>query len=164
MCLFSSRIIYTRFHTKSAVLLRRIIKSKYWSRNKTLIVEIFGPLQGNHELFTEDATKKSAPFWSFFELHLPAGLLEVAGRLHFFYYRGLNPLVFVGDGKIIGAKVLTMFFTNYCGLRFQQYKLNKMAKNERLSFKENSNKFEWIKVLAQTCSMNNLNDRQKSMC
>ena len=53
------------------------------------MVETLGPLQENHEAFKEGATFKSAPYWSFCELHLPTGLLEVAGRLHFFYYRGL---------------------------------------------------------------------------
>ena len=53
------------------------------------MVETLGPLQGNHEVFKEGTTFKSAPYWSFCELHLPAGLLEVAGRLRFFYYREL---------------------------------------------------------------------------
>ena len=37
----------------------------------------------------DDATNKSAIFWSFCELPLSARLLEVEGRLRFFYYRGL---------------------------------------------------------------------------
>ena len=54
------------------------------------MVETLGPLQENHEAFKEGATFKSAPYWSFCELHLPAGLLEVPGRLRLYYYRGLN--------------------------------------------------------------------------
>ena len=53
------------------------------------MVETLGPLQGNHEVFEEGATSKSAPYWSFCELRLPAGLLELAGTLRLFYYRGL---------------------------------------------------------------------------
>ena len=53
------------------------------------MVETLSPLQENHEAFKEGATFKSAPYWLFSELHLPAGLLELAGRLRLFYCRGL---------------------------------------------------------------------------
>ena len=56
------------------------------------MVETLGPLQGNHEVFKEGTTFKSAPYWSFCERHLPAGLLELAGTLRLFYYRGLEYL------------------------------------------------------------------------
>ena len=56
------------------------------------MVETLGPLQGKQEVFKEGATFKSAPYWSFCELHLPAGLLGLAGRLRLFYYRGLCSL------------------------------------------------------------------------
>ena len=58
------------------------------------MVETLGPLQGNHEVFKEGTTFKSAPYWSFCKLHLPAGLLELAGTLRFFYYRGLGQSAF----------------------------------------------------------------------
>ena len=54
------------------------------------MVETLGPLQENLEVFKEGATFKSALYWSFCELHLPAGLLELAGTLRLFYYRGLS--------------------------------------------------------------------------
>ena len=57
------------------------------------MVETLSPLQGNHEVFKEGTTFKSAPYWSFCERHLPAGLLELAGTLRFFYYRGLASTV-----------------------------------------------------------------------
>ena len=79
----------TRFHTKSAVLLRRIKNQNIEAEMQKLMVETLGPLQGKQEVFKEGATFKSAPYWSFCELHLPAGLLELAGRLRLFYYRGL---------------------------------------------------------------------------
>ena len=82
-------MIYTRFHTESAVLLRRIKNQNIEAENQKLMVETLGPLQGKQEVFKEGTTFKSARYWSFCELHLPAGLLELAGRLRLFYYRGL---------------------------------------------------------------------------
>ena len=45
--------IYTRFHTKSAVLLRRIKNQNIDAEMKRLIVETLGPLQGRHEVFKD---------------------------------------------------------------------------------------------------------------
>ena len=75
------RIIYTRFCSKSAFLLHRIKNENTEADIQKLIAETLGPLQGKQEVFKEGTTFKSAPYWSFCELHLPAGLLELAGRL-----------------------------------------------------------------------------------
>ena len=45
------RIIYIRFHTKSAVLLRRIKNQNIEAENQKLMVETLGPLQGRQEVF-----------------------------------------------------------------------------------------------------------------
>ena len=83
--LWKPRIIYARFHTKSAVLLCRIKNQNIEAENQKLMVETLGPLQGKQEVFKEGAIIKSAPYWSFCELHLPAGLLELPGRLQHDY-------------------------------------------------------------------------------
>ena len=53
------RIIYTRFHTKSSVLLRRIKNQNIEAEIRKLIVETLGPLQGKHEVFKDGAIKSS---------------------------------------------------------------------------------------------------------
>ena len=52
-----TRIIYTRFHTKSTVLLRRIKNQNIEVENQKLMVETLGPLQGRQEVFKDGATK-----------------------------------------------------------------------------------------------------------
>ena len=55
--LSKTRIIYTRFHTKSAVLLRRIKNQNIEAEIQKLMVETLGPLQGRQEVFKDGATK-----------------------------------------------------------------------------------------------------------
>ena len=57
------RIVYIRFCTKSAVLLPRIKIHNTELEIRTLIVETFGHLYGNNEVFIEGATNKSTLFW-----------------------------------------------------------------------------------------------------
>ena len=56
-----ARIIYTRFHTKSAVLLRRIKNQNIEAEIQKLMVETLGPLQGKQEVSKDGATKIKAP-------------------------------------------------------------------------------------------------------
>ena len=70
-------------------LLHRIKNHNNEAANQKLFVETFGHLYEIYEASIDDATNKSAIFWSLCELQLSARLLEVAGRLRFFYYRGL---------------------------------------------------------------------------
>ena len=58
---FKARIIYTRFHTKSAVLLRRIKNQNIEAEIQKLMVETLGPLQGKQEVSKDGATKIKAP-------------------------------------------------------------------------------------------------------
>ena len=77
-------------------LLHRIKNHNNEAANQKLFVETFGHLYEIYEASIDDATNKSAIFWSFCELPLSARLLEVAGRLRFFYYRGLVVVVVGG--------------------------------------------------------------------
>ena len=52
-----ARIIYTRFHTKLAVLLRRIKNQNIEAEIEKLMVETLGPLQGRQEVFKDGTTK-----------------------------------------------------------------------------------------------------------
>ena len=56
-----SRIIYIRFWSKSAVLLRRIKYQNIEAEIKRLIVETLGPLQGRQEVFIDGSTKLKLP-------------------------------------------------------------------------------------------------------
>ena len=48
-----ARIIYTRFHTKSSVLLRRIKSQNIEAETQKLIVVTLGHLQVKHEVFND---------------------------------------------------------------------------------------------------------------
>ena len=65
-----SRIIYTRFHTKSSVLLRRIKNKNIEAKTQKLIVETLGPLQGKHEVFKDGAIKSRLPLLESMELEM----------------------------------------------------------------------------------------------
>ena len=62
------RIIYTRFHTKSSNLLRRIKNQNIEAEIQKLIVETLGPLQGKHEVFKDGAIKCRLPLLESMEL------------------------------------------------------------------------------------------------
>ena len=68
--LLVSRIIYTRFHTKSSVLLRRIKNKNIEAKTQKLIVETLGPLQGKHEVFKDGAIKWRLPLLKSMELEM----------------------------------------------------------------------------------------------
>ena len=55
--MFEARIIYTRFHTKSAVLLHRIKNQNIEAEIQKLMVETLGPLEGRQKVFKDGATK-----------------------------------------------------------------------------------------------------------
>ena len=65
-----SRIIYTRFRTKSAVLLRRIKNQNIEAEIQKLIVETLGPLQGKREVFRDGAIKSRLPLLESMELEM----------------------------------------------------------------------------------------------
>ena len=57
-CLWTgSRIIYTRFHTKSAVLLHRIKNQNIEAEIQKLMVETLGPLQGKQEVSKDHSVR-----------------------------------------------------------------------------------------------------------
>ena len=64
----SSRIIYIRFNSKLPYLLHRIKNHNNEAANQKLFVETFGHLYEIYEASIDDATNKSAIFWSFCEL------------------------------------------------------------------------------------------------
>ena len=57
------RIIYIRFYTKLAVLLPWIKNHNTEFEIRKLMVETFGHLYGNNQVFIDGATNKSALFW-----------------------------------------------------------------------------------------------------
>ena len=63
-----SRIIYIRFNSKLLYLLHRIKNHNNEAANQKLFVETFGHLYEIYEALIDDATNKSAIFWSFCEL------------------------------------------------------------------------------------------------
>ena len=68
--LYLPRIIYTRFHTKSSVLLRRVKNQNIEAEIQKLIVETLGPLQGKHEVFKDGAIKWRLPLFESMELEM----------------------------------------------------------------------------------------------
>ena len=68
------RIIYTRFHTKPAVLLRRIQNQNIEAEIKRLIVETLGPLQRRQEVFIDGSTKLKLPLLDSMALEMYKGL------------------------------------------------------------------------------------------
>ena len=63
-----TRIIYIRFNSKLPYLLHRIKNHNNEAANQKLFVETFGHLYEIYEASIDDATNKSAIFWSFCEL------------------------------------------------------------------------------------------------
>ena len=67
-CPSKPRIIYIRFNSKLPYLLHRIKNHNNEAANQKLFVETFGHLYEIYEASIDDATNKSASFWSFCEL------------------------------------------------------------------------------------------------
>ena len=63
-----ARIIYIRFNSKLPYLLHRIKNHNNEAANQKLFVETFGHLYEIYEASIDDATNKSAIFWSFCQL------------------------------------------------------------------------------------------------
>ena len=78
--LSGTRIIYTRFHTKSAVLLRRIKNQNIEAEIQKLMVETLGHLQYKQKVFTEVALGKR-PLLERTAFDFDTILLGVAGIL-----------------------------------------------------------------------------------
>ena len=68
--LLQARIIYTRFHTKSFILLHSIKNQNIEAEIQKLIVETLGPLQGKHEVFKDGAIKWRLPLLESMELEM----------------------------------------------------------------------------------------------
>ena len=63
-------MIYTRFHTESAVLLHRIKNQNIEAEIRKLMVETLGPLEGRQEVFKDGATKQKLPLLESMELQM----------------------------------------------------------------------------------------------